>query len=78
MKYIRVKLSGSPKVVAKIILNEGRITIEATKDIMRISLKEMIDKWKCERDMKDAEIFNVIPFISSNLSRLYFSNIISK
>ena len=78
MRYIKVKLSDSSKIVAKIILEKNRIIIEAKKDNMRLFLKELIDKWKCERDMKDAEVFKQIPFISSQLSRVYFSNIINE
>ena len=78
MKYIRVRESGNTRDIAKIILEDRVITIESKDDSKIVLLRELIGKWKLNYDMKDFEVFKEIPSITSNYSRLFFSNIITK
>ena len=78
MKYIKVKQSGSSEIIAKIVLDKSRIIVEAKQDNIRLFLRELIDKWKLNHDMKDAEIFGKLPDLVSYCSRLFFSNVINK
>ena len=78
MKYIRVRESGNTKDVARIVLKDKRIIIESKDDSKIALLRELTDKWKLQHDMKDFEIFEKIPLITSHYSRLFFSNIITK
>ena len=78
MKYIKVKESGNSKITAKIILDKSKIIIEAEKDNTRLFLRELIDKWKLDHNMKDIEIFEKLPDLVSYCSRLFFSNVINK
>ena len=78
MKYIKVKESGKTGITAKIILEKGKIIVEAKKDNTRLFLRGLIDKWKLDHDLKDAEVFKRLPDLVSYCSRLFFSNIINE
>ena len=75
MRYIKVKLWGA-KDIGRIILKEDKIKVESENEEDRLFLDDLIKGWEKQFKLKDEELFNRIPDITSHYSRMFFSGIL--